>query len=53
MQDISKPANKTYDSGGQTVNITVNGDVSTPSSFAQAVSNIANALSKPLISWFV
>lgn len=38
---------------GQTVNITVNGDVSTPSSFAQAVSNIANALSKPLISWFV
>lgn len=46
------PANKTYDSGGQTVNITVNGDVSTPSSFAQTVSNIANALSKPLISWF-
>ena len=38
---------------GQTVNITVNGDVSTPSSFAQTVSNIANALSKPLISWFV
>lgn len=38
---------------GQTVNITVNGDVSSPSSFAQTVSNIANALSKPLISWFV
>ena len=37
---------------GQTVNITVNGDVSTPSSFAQTVSNIASALSKPLISWF-
>ena len=46
------PANKTYDSGGQTVNITVNGDVSTPSSFAQTVSNIANALSKPFIPWF-
>lgn len=46
------PANKTYDSGGQTVNITVNGDVSTPSTFAQTVSKIADALSKPLISWF-
>lgn len=37
---------------GQTVNITVNGDVSSPSQFAQATSKIASFLTTPLISWF-
>ena len=37
---------------GQTINITVNGDVSSPSQFAQTTSKIAELMTKPILSWF-